>query len=216
MRLYSGVCVSKNKSIIFDESKKSEHSDEFRSILTPIISDLAQFPRLLTFDEFESSKLSIDSSFDKRIAETSISRINDYLDRESDTEQKKIDRRRFLQLLLWHLRVSPINEYMTTTEILSHLNQGRDKPMGDVSFRNSVVGPLRDKGILIASGNDGYKIPTSVKDLDSFVRHENGIIIPMLHRIDIARKAIKLATMNEFDLLGKDAYKKLRGLLDED
>jgi hypothetical protein len=200
---------------IFDESKRSEHSNEFQTILNPIITDLSHFPRRLSFDEFESSKLDIDSSFDKRIAEVSISRIHDYLDRENGADKKNIDKMRFLKLLLWHLRISPINEYMTTTEILSHLNQNREKIMGEESFRNSVVGPLRDKGILIASGRSGYKIPTSAKDLDSFVRHGNRIITPMLGRIDIARKAIKLATTNELDLLEKNEYKGLRVLLDE-
>jgi hypothetical protein len=203
---------------IFDESKKSEHSDAFQTILNPKITDLSHFPRQLSFGEFESTRLDIETSFDSRIAEASISRIHDFLDRETGTAQKEIDQIRFLRLLLWHLRVSLVNEYMTTSEILSHLNQNRDNVMGEESFRNSVVGPLRDKGILIASNSSkkgGYKIPTSAKDLDSFIRHGNRIIMPMLGRINIARKAIKLATTNEFDLLEKNEYKGLRELLDD-
>jgi hypothetical protein len=85
----------------------------------------------------------------------------------------------------------------------------------DEYFRTKVVGSLRDKGILIASGRQGYKIPTSAKDLDNFVNHGKRIILPMLNRIKEARQAIKLATMNELDLLERPEYIDLKKLIEE-
>jgi ATP-dependent RNA circularization protein (DNA/RNA ligase family) len=78
-----------------------------------------------------------------------------------------------------------------------------------------VVGNLRDKGILISSSRSDYKIPTSAKDLDSFINLGKRIILPMLNRIKEARNAIKLATNNELDLLSKAEFKQLKDLLDE-
>jgi hypothetical protein len=79
---------------------------------------------------------------------------------------------------------------------------------------SKVVGNLRDKGILVASGRSGYKIPTSANDLDSFVKHGNRIILPMLNRINVAREAIKLATMNELDLLERPEYADLKNIIE--
>ena len=74
---------------------------------------------------------------------------------------------------------------------------------------------LRDQGILIASGRDGYKIPSSLKDLDSFINHGKRNVLPMLKRITEAREAIKLATQNEVDILDKETFEELKKLIDK-
>lgn len=205
--------VAGSLGYIFDEQKKSEHSNEFQNILTPKISSLTHFPPTnWTYEEFHKSN--IDESFDSRIAEVCITRIHDFLDKETGSDQQKIDQINFLKLLLWLQRAYPKNRYTTTTEILGHLNQNRPTRIQDEYFRSKVVGSLRDKGILIASGRQGYKIPTTAKDLDNFVNHGKRIILPMLNRINEARQAIKLATMNELDLLEHPEYDELKHLID--
>ncbi len=198
---------------IFDDSKKTEHSDDYQRILSPIIASLNFFPRELSFKEFQETN--IDETFDTRIAEVCFLRVQDFLDRESGNDQQKIDQISFLKLLLWLQRANPRNRFITTAEILSHLNQNRQEKIQEEYFRTKVIGNLRDKGVLIASGRQGYKIPTSAKDLDSFINHGKRIILPMLNRINEARHVIKMATGNELDLLSKKEYTELRKLLDE-
>jgi hypothetical protein len=198
---------------IFDDLKKSEHSEEFFNIISPIISSLNHFPKELSFKEIEETN--IDDAFDKRIAEVCFLRVQDFLDKETGSDQQKIDQINFLKLLLWLQRANPRNRYITTSEITSHLNQNRHEKIKEEYFRTKIVGNLRDKGVLIASGRQGYKIPTSSKDLDTFVNHGKRIILPMLNRIKEARQAIKLATGNELDLLDRIEYAELRKLLNE-
>lgn len=197
---------------IFDETKKSEHSKEFESLLSPIISSFNFFPRELSFTEFESTN--IDESFDAKIAEVCFLRVQTFLDNETGTDQQKIDQINFLKLLLWLQRANIRNRYITTKEIFGHLNQSRQERLMEEYFRTKVVGSLRDKGVLIASSRDGYKIPTSSKDLDNFIKHGKRIILPMLNRIKKARSAIKLATGNDLDLLQSEEYKDLKKILD--
>lgn len=197
---------------IYDTSKQSEHSEEFQKILEPVISSLNFFPRELSFTELKEAN--IDETFDERIAETSFLRIQDFLDKQTGTDQQKVDQINFLKLLLWLQRANPVNRYVTTNEILGHLNQSRPERIQEEYFRTKVVGNLRDKGILIASGRQGYKLPTSARDLDSFVNHGKRIILPMLNRIQEARDVIRLATRNELDLLEKPEYQSLKELLD--
>ncbi|MBL7787643.1 MAG: DUF3800 domain-containing protein [Chitinophagales bacterium] len=197
---------------IFDDLKKSEYSNEFQQILTPIISSINYFPKELSFKEFKETN--IDNTFDERIAEVCFLRIQAFLDKTIGEDQQKVDQINFLKLLLWLQRANPKNRYITTQEIVRHLNQNRPEKIKEEYFRTKVVGNLRDKGVLIASGRQGYKIPTSAKDLDTFVNHGKRIILPMLNRINEARQAIKLATSNELDILTKLEYSALRKLLD--
>jgi biotin operon repressor len=116
-------------------------------------------------------------------------------------------------LLLLYQRVYYKSRYISTKEIFNHLNQSRDKPLKVEYFRSKVVGNLRDKGILISSSPKGYKIPTSEKDLHSFIKHGNRIILPMANRINEMRKAIKLASGNKLDLLDNPDFKELKEML---
>lgn len=198
---------------VFDETKKSEYSTEFYNLLKNKISVLNNFPRILTVQEFNESE--IDQTYDSRIAEVSFQRIFDFIEKGSNGDPQISDQITFLKLLLWLQRANPRNAYITTGEIMRHLNYTREKPMNEEFFRSKIIGNLRDKGILISSSPKGYKIPTSSKDINNFVKHGNRIILPMLNRIKEARSAIKLISQNELDILENPIYSELKNLLDK-
>lgn len=197
---------------IYDENKKSEYSKEFEDILMPIISGITFFPRINVLEDYIQTN--IDEDFDKKIAEVSYIRAIDFLEKEKIDNQQKIDQANFLKLLLLLQRVYPKNKFTTTTELMRHMNQGREEELKEEYFRTKVVANLRDRGILIASSRTGYKIPTTEKDLNSFINHGKRIILPMLNRINEARKAIKFATGNDLDILQKPEFDELKKLLD--
>lgn len=141
-------------------------------------------------------------------------RIQHFLENETGTDQQKKDQINFLRLLLLFQRIYYNNRYVSTREIFSHLNHLRPNNIKEEYFRTKVVGGLRDKGVLIASSRDGYKIPTCAKDLDSFINHGKRIILPMLSRIKQTREVIKLATGNDLDLLEKPEFHELKKLLE--
>jgi hypothetical protein len=196
---------------IYDETKKSEFSPEFEKILKPIIRDLNFFPKEYNFKDFQESNTEED--FDPLIAEVSLLRINNFLEKEIGKEQQKIDQINFLRLLLLFQRVYYKSKFVYTKEIFKHLNQSRSKPLKEEYFRSKVVGNLRDNGILISSCRKGYKIPTTRKDLESFIKHGNQIIRPMLNRIKEVRDAIRLASGNELDLLDAEEFRDLKEML---
>src|SRR5690606_3496735 len=198
---------------IFDENKKSEKSAEFQEILQPRIASLEFFPNDYSFKELVETNL--DESFDPKIASVCHQRVKTFIESEKGTDQQKTDQINFLKLLLLFQRANIKNRYISTKEIFSHLNQSRHDNLKQEYFRSKVVGNLRDQGILIASGRDGYKIPSSSRDLDSFINHGKRIVLPMLNRITEAREAIKLATQNELDILDKEAFEELRRLIDK-
>jgi tetrahydromethanopterin S-methyltransferase subunit G len=195
---------------IFDELKRSDKSPEFENALKPLISGLKFFPEEYSFEEV--SKNNFDKEFNETIARACFLRIQDFIEKEVGNDQQKIDQIKFLKLLLLYQRANVQNKYISTTEILNHLNQSRNEKLNKISFRSKVIGNLRDRGIVIASGKQGYKIPTTANDIATFIEHGNQILQPMLNRISKAREVIKLATANKLDVL--DGFTDLKQVLD--
>jgi|SRR5690606_679034 len=197
---------------IYDITKQNEFSDELLNLIKPKVTSINIFPRKLTLSDFDESNFQ--QTFDKRISDVSFQRIFDFIEKSNSSDLQISDQVAFLKLLIWLQRANPKNVYISTKEIMRHLNSTREKPMNEEYFRSKIIGNLRDKGILISSSNTGYKIPTSKRDLESFLKHGNRVILPMLNRIKEARNAIKLATLNELDILEDEKYKELKNLLE--
>jgi biotin operon repressor len=198
---------------IFDETKKSEQSRVFEEILSPKISSLNFFPKEFSFKELQDTN--VDESFDPKIAEVCYLRVQNFIDKETGSDQQKVDQINFLKLLLLFQRASIKNRYISTKEIFTHLNQSRQEVLKEEYFRTKVVGNLRDRGVLIASSRNGYKIPSCSRDLDNFINHGKRIVLPMLNRINEARNALKLATASELDILDKPIFSELKDLFDK-
>ena len=84
----------------------------------------------------------------------------------------------------------------------------------DTAFRMRIIGKLRDNGVIIASSQKGYKIPSKQSELYDFINHDAKIVIPMLARLKKCRDLVKLSTANELDLLAHTEYDQLREYFD--
>jgi hypothetical protein len=102
-----------------------------------------------------------------------------------------------------------------TWELVKHLNASRVSQIKEQYFRSKIIGKLRDKGVIIASSRDGYKLPTTTSDLKKIINHGRRIISPMAHRIKVARDAIKMVSNNEIDILESDDFQSLRELIEK-
>jgi hypothetical protein len=200
---------------IFDETKKGVHSTTFQNLLNDKIISINQFPKNYEVTQFEEKDIYAQSEYDENIAKLSLQRIFDFLDITSGDSQDKIDAINFLKLLIRYHESSHQKKYTTATEFKRHLNVNRCQVIGNESFTN-LIGKLRDKGVLIASSRDGYKVPTTVAEIRKYIRHGNNIIFPLLRRIEECRKAIKLATNNSLDILDDMEFNRLKILLDKE
>jgi hypothetical protein len=199
---------------IFDETKKGGHSTTFQNFLNDKIISINQFPKNYEVTQFEEKDIYAQSEYDENIAKLSLQRIFDFLDTANGNSQDKIDAINFLKLLIRYHESSHQKKYTTATEFKRHLNVNRCQNIGNEPFTN-LIGKLRDKGVLIASSRDGYKIPTTVAEIKKYIRHGNNIVFPLLRRIEECRNAIKLATNNSLDILDDTEFNKLKVLLDK-
>ena len=102
--------------------------------------------------------------------------------------------------------------YTTSQEFIGHINVNRKNKISKEVF-GVLVGSLRDKGILIASSREGYKIPTSYDEIKKYINHGNSIVIPLLKRIELCRNSILLATNNSLDILDDPKYEVLKEII---
>lgn len=196
---------------IFDDLKKSEKSAEFEKLISTKLISLNHFPKSYETKELIDSELY--SEYDETITNLSLNRVFDFIDRTTGDTQLNVDRINFLKLLLLFHQSNHHKKYTTSNEFIKHLNVNRDGVLSKEQFSTKIIGHLRDKGILIASSRDGFKIPTSARDMRIFINHGKGIVFPVLRRIEECRNSILLATNNKYDILDNNEFKKLKELI---
>lgn len=196
---------------IFDDLKKSEKSAEFEGLISTKLISLNHFPKSYETKELIDTELY--SEYDETITNLSLNKVSDFIDRTTGDTQLNVDRINFLKLLLLFHQSNHYKKYTTSNEFIKHLNVNRDGVLSKEQFSTKIIGHLRDKGILIASSRDGFKIPTSARDMRIFINHGKGIVFPVLRRIEKCRNSILSATNNNYDILDNSEFKKLKEII---
>lgn len=119
-----------------------------------------------------------------------------------------------LQYLLFRFMNNDSRGYICTRELKEQLSNTELRGISDTAFRARIIGKLRDKGVIIASSQKGYKIPSKQAELYDFINHDAKIVIPMLARLKKCRDLVKLGTANDLDLLDHAEYAQLRAYFD--
>jgi hypothetical protein len=201
----------------FDELKKGDYSEEFLKIIEPRLSSINHFPQ--SYETLKQELNNADKQFDGRIATIGLRTALDFLDTKKVVDQADADQLSFVKLLLLYSRTYSKKGFVSTRELLNHLDYGRKAPISEQYFRTKIVGKVRDFGVLVASNSSGerkgYMLPESADDLYKFINHSNSVVVPMIKRIKKARDIIKLATNNELDLLAKPEYERLQKIISD-
>lgn len=92
-----------------------------------------------------------------------------------------------LQHLLFRFMNNDTRGYIYTYELKQQLSNTDLRNLSDQAFRMRIIGKLRDKGVVIASSQKGYKIPSKQSELYDFINHDAKIVIPMLARLKKCR-----------------------------
>jgi hypothetical protein len=118
-----------------------------------------------------------------------------------------------LRYLLFNFNINP-KRYISTKELIHHINSNREENINLHYFRSKVIAKLRDHGVIISSCQKGYKLPSSKKDLYDFINHSNSYIQPMINRVIKCREKVKAATKNALDILDHSEYRYLKKLVE--
>lgn len=196
----------------FDRKKFTERSSDFLKTLRPLTIEIMEWP--LSFGA-QSSDLPRSESDDDvgKIAMASAERfLSANLER---TDHKLVAQCCALTYLIYFMRSVDSEGYVTTKQLIEILESETGLTFNERKVQSSVIAPLRDEGVLIGSRrNRGYKFPTSLDDVLCFVDFASEIALPLLQRVRVARRCIRLASSGKIDILEQDNYEELRRLLE--
>lgn len=198
----------------FDHEKHCEHSDEFRELLRPKEIGISSWP-LQIRDIPEVGDEQDASIWDEYIKVCSINRAQKFIAEYSEHEKEE----RHMQVaVLRHLlfvrqfedKGQPINRI--SDQLIRYLQQQGFPELSRQQFSSKVIGPMRDWGILISGGTDGYRLAFSAADIRRYLSHDMNIIKPMLARLKVARQGILQDTTNQYDILDNMDFAFLKTL----
>ena len=92
---------------------------------------------------------------------------------------------------------SPENQWIFSDELIENL-KNLHYDITKRAFTVSVIGGLREKKILIAGSQMGYKLALNLDDIKDYLEHDSNIIFPMLRKLQSARGLIN--TLIQYDI----------------
>lgn len=154
------------------------------------------------------------NAFDKTIMDYAFRQAHLFLDNNSSNHSDDIKMQVCaLDFLIFQSHWNNAIDYVPTHSLKSHLRESGYSEISDQVLRSSIIAKLRDADVLIASSNKGYKIPSKLADLHDFVARVDSQAIPLLKRLNKARKNILMATSNEVDILQSDKFPALSNII---
>ncbi len=205
--------ISGTLARVYDYHKRTKDAPDYYDLLKEKITYIEHYPK--DYHSFNIDTSAIAKDYDKTIAELCFSHAVAYIEANKDEKDEYVQARVLIaKHLLFRFMNNDLRGYISTKELLARLqNAGLPIPSNRV-FRQEVIGKLRDAGVIIASSNKGYKIPSKEADLYDYVNHDATILIPMLARLKKCRDIIKLGSNNCLDLLDHQEYQEIKAYFD--
>lgn len=213
VRIQMADLISGTLGWVFDRHKKSDNTPDYLKILKNKIIRVELYPK--TYDTYVLESSAIAEEYDEDIAKLCFAQAVKFVEHNTDDSDPEIKAQVIvLQYLLFRFMNNDTRGYIYTQELKGQLVNTELRHITDTAFRMRIIGKLRDKGVIIASSQRGYKIPSSQKELYDFINHDAKIVIPMLARLKKCRDLVKLGTANGLDLLEHSEYDQLRAYFD--
>lgn len=198
-----------------DPKKQSSRSPEILQLLRPQAIGIEEWPpRRRSFTVAPAAPAT--SADDRLVAEQSLmSAVNFIEDHGDDADPDVLMQVEAAKFLVFHYQHVTPERYIAKEALIQAIGQAVNARVTENAFRQKVIAKLRDAGVLIASSSrGGYKIPASVKDLIDFVELAQTIVEPMLHRVEVARQRIRLASNGQIDIVSEPRFADLKKLLE--
>ena len=125
-------------------------------------------------------------------------------------EKESEIRNEVVKFLLYQIRSDEKNSFIISRKIISHLKSTLGHSINVHYLTSKIISRLRDSGVLISSGDKGYKIPCSVSDILEYVRATDLKVVPMIKRINNVSKALHVASSGTLNIIEKAASEDLK------
>lgn len=191
-----------------------EQSTNYLEILGKKIIQIDEFPSKRTPYFGTTSPKEI--QYNEDIFNLSVKCANDFIamNEETDNFEKRLQVA-FLQYLLFQAYNVSASQFVSSKQLVSVLSEYAEQKIRPNYLYRRIVAQLREAGVILSSSAQGYKIPTCMDDIVSYMNQTNLIVSPMLHRMEICRKLIFQQTDKRLDIFDDIPFIKYKKLFDE-
>lgn len=195
------VCGSLGRC--FDRKKMSPRADEIHRALIPWIQirdwPWPQPPAVATAD----------TAHDDAVRTAALQRAHSFIDSHGDSSDSDVRNQvACLKYLVFYAQHISPEEYVHAPEMIGSTQVPRVMTLRQ--FQTRIIAKLRDADVLIASDSRGYKLPSTMRDVLSYLRWTKVQVEPMVRRAKRMTEAIQLASNDGVRLLEEDEFKFLR------
>lgn len=181
--------------------------DAYRALLTANALDLKEWP---TQYQSHFSPARASQEYDQFIHAHALSKAEAFIETQQTSRDEGVRLQTcVLRHLVFHSRLSTNETYISTHRIIEHLARCGFTGITEQAIRSQIISKLRDKDVIIASCNRGYKLPSSHRDLHDFFERVNSQVLPLLERVNKARNSYMHASEDKVDLLKGPKYPEL-------
>ncbi|HYD52145.1 MAG TPA: DUF3800 domain-containing protein [Gemmatimonadaceae bacterium] len=184
---------------LYDPKKLSPRAREIQAMLMPRAWFVIDWPKRFRLQQpLELAR----SVHDDRVRHKCLERVWSYVEEHEDSGDADVTLRvEALRCLLFWFEAEGEDAWLVTEKLTELLGHKSAEPISEHKVRSVVIAPLRDQGVLIASSTQGYKIPSCVDDIRSYLEHTQKVVAPMLRRARAARESVLELTDGETDVL---------------
>lgn len=153
--------------------------------------------------------------FDKIVASHCLKKIVDFVNAQKKEKDELVHAEYVLEMLLNSLQFNINKGFINASTLIKRVNKRFNTNYNRQLFSRDIIGMLRDEGIIISSGKQGYKIPVNMEEVYMYTNHTMHVIIPMLDRLKKCRESLLIETDKKYDLLETDEYEEFKVFFDE-
>lgn len=164
-------------------NRDSENADAWLKILDSKCAGHKLFP-----PQFKDSKeLSLVlTEEDQRIANCLLENSYKFLSQNMTSDDNFVLRQCMTLRLLIAKANCADNSYIYSDEIMKYLEDYGFEKIRKQVFTSQVIGKLREARIIISGNVNGYRLALTKEDIESYIKHNDAIISPMIYRLSLA------------------------------
>ena len=183
-------------------NRDSENADLWLKILSSRCAGHKVFPP--QFDDEKEIFIGTTEE-EQRIAECLLKNAYEFIEKNISSDDEFVQRQCMtLRLLIAKAHCSE-NNNIYSDAIMSYLTDYGFEKISKQVFTSKVIGKLREARVIIAGNASGYRLALTQNDIESYIKHDDAIISPMIYRLDLAagllNGAFGVNVLNNYDNL---------------
>ena len=147
---------------------------------------------------------------DKDIQRIMISMAASLIERYGSSNN--LDEQRMAEVLRYLIEAKIEGRNVYCDHLIEVVNRGREKQIGRKAFLSEVIGGIRREGVVVTGTSKGYRIATTMADIQAYLQQDKTVILPMLSKLECARK--RLLANSQIDILAGNGNKELRACVE--